>query len=351
MSLPFLKQYLNVVNHWIPSASQGSSIGIDIGVNECRFIEIIKLNQSFEVLGWACESMAEEDIGSVFKKILAKAKYPSKSPYVAVYGKGTLIRYISLPRMSLFDLKKSFIIEAERYFPFPSDQIYTDCFILDPKEKTKQMLALVAAAKKDLIEERIKLLSGLGLQPFFVGINPIALANAFHVLGESQEENKDSSVALLDIGETVTSLIIFKNRLPWFTRDIFLGQQDILKKISHEQKISLPEAERLATSAEKTENWLALCETEIMQIVQEVRLSFDYFTTEKNQEINRLLLTGVAAKIRGLSELLEKNLEIKVSLWDPLIQLKKTSESLASLTEKDSLKMGVALGLALYQYD
>lgn len=325
--MSFLNKYFNIVNRLIPASRQGSSIGIDIGINECRLVEITKSNQTFELIGWAVEPVNQGDSRSALSAILRQAKFPSREVYTAVYGKGTLMRYISFPRMSFDDLKKSFIIEAERYFPFPSDQIYTDCFILDSQEKGKQMSVMVAAARKELIEERMKLLTDAGVQPDFIGINSIALANAFHILGEDGEESKEPVLALLDIGDSVSNLTILKNKLPWFTRDIFTSAADKAAEIS------------------------TLGETEIMQIIQEVRLSFDYFSTEKNQEVSRLLVTGTAAALNDLVNALEKNLELKVSVWDPLKHLKKSAEISSSLKKEDSLKLGVALGLALYQYD
>ncbi len=337
----FLKKYFNMVNRLMPVGSQqGSSIGIDIGGNECRLVEIVKSGQSFELVGWAIEPIHQGDIRAALSKILRQAKFPSKEACTAVYGKGTLMRYISFPRMAFDDLKKSFIIEAERYFPFPSDQIYTDCFILDPGDKGKQMSVMVAAAKKELIDERIKLLTEAGVQPDFIGINAIALANAFHVFADNEEWSKEPVLALLDIGDSVSNLMILKNKLPLFMRDIFVGSQDMIKKINQS---NVPDADKAGA--------MALGEAEIMQIIQEVRLSFDYFSTEKNQEVSQILVTGAAAALNGLMNILEKNLELKASMWDPLKHLKKSAELSSSLKKEDSFKLGVALGLALYQYD
>ena len=43
------------------------------------------------------------------------------------------------------------------------------------------MAVMAAAAKKDIIDQRVKLFSDIGLQVNFIGMNPIALANAIHV--------------------------------------------------------------------------------------------------------------------------------------------------------------------------
>ena len=114
--------------------------------------------------------------------------------------------------MSLADLRNSFNIEADKYFPFARDQIYIDCYILDPLGKSKDMAVMAAAAKKELIDKRIKLLTDLGLQVDFIGINPVALANVINVLGYGDKEEKNTGIALLDMGDSVSNLIILVNR-------------------------------------------------------------------------------------------------------------------------------------------
>ncbi|MDO8581112.1 MAG: type IV pilus assembly protein PilM, partial [Candidatus Omnitrophota bacterium] len=275
-----------------------------------------------------------------------------KSPFTAVSGKGTLIRYIEMPEMSLPELRDAFAIEADKYFPFAQDQIYTDCYILESDPKRKKMQVMVAAAKKELIDERVKLLTELGSQVEFIGINPIALANALNVLGFGEKEKENKVIALLDLGDAVSNVTIFVNRLPRFTRDIYVGGRDFSKRISNALGLSLDEAEALKKNpGEKKEQMLNACESSIGNMVQELRLSFDYFENEKNSDITHLLLTGGGCMLEGLSEHLEKTLEIKTSCWNLVDLLRVAPHINVNDLNQKSFKLGVALGLALYQYD
>ena len=85
--------------------------------------------------------------------------------------------------MPLEDLRKSYIFELDKYFPFDPKSIYTDCSILDPEGKDKKMLVLLAAVKKEMVDERLKLFKEAGLELNRVTINSIAIANAFNRLG------------------------------------------------------------------------------------------------------------------------------------------------------------------------
>ena len=346
----FRDRYFGLIRQWIPSQAEGSSVGLDIGAGDCKFVQIQKSGDSFQLLNWGIEPLVQEDTEATFKKVLERLNPPYKSICTSVFGKGTLIRYIEMPRMSPEELRKSFAIEADKYFPFAQDQIYTDCFILDPQSKDRQMSVMAAAAKKELIYGRLKLLNKLGIQTDFIGINPVALANGLHVLGAREEQCP--VVALFDMGESVSNLTILVDQLPRFTRDIFIGGRDFTKRIGNALGLSFPEAENLKKEpAQRSEDVLNACESAIMNMIQELRLSFDYFTTERNREINKLLLTGGASMLEGVAEIFKKTLDIQTGIWDPVDSLKIPPELSVETMGKKSLKLGVAVGLALYPYD
>lgn len=348
---PILQTYFATIKQFLPDQKQEFAVGLDVGSGYCKLVEIAKTDKSYKLLNWAIEPVNNGDTNAAIKKILTTVELP-KIVYTSVFGKGTLIRYIDMPRMPLDELKNSFSIEADKYFPFAQDQIYTDCYILDPQGKTKQMPVLAAAAKKDLVDQRVKLLTDLGIQVNFLGLNPIALANVIHVLGISNDIKSDGAVALLDMGETVSNLIILVNRLPRFTRDIFIGGRDFTKRISNTLGVSVQEAEKLKVQpGARLPEVLNACEASVMNLVQEIRLSFDYFVTEKNVEITQLLLTGGASRLEGISTVFEKNLELKISPWNPLSPLEIAPEVAREDLHIKSFKLGVALGLALYKYD
>lgn len=346
-----LESYFSLIRRFIPAKPDGTAAGLDIGAGDCKLVQIEKKGNSFELVSWTIEPVDGGDVRLAVQKILDRLEIPCSCAYTSVFGKGTLIRYIDMPRMPLEDLRNSFAIEADKYFPFAQDQIYTDCYILDPQGKQKTMAVMAAAAKKEMVDQRIKLLNSVGLQTDFVGINPIALANGLHVLGWGQAEEDSKIVALLDMGESVSNLTILIDKLPRFTRDIFIGGRDCTHRISNALGIGFEEAEKLKKQpGEKSQEVISACETTIMNIVHELRLSFDYFITERNLEINKLLLTGGASSLEGVAGILEKALDVPVGIWDPTASLKISSRLPAEDLKKNSLKLGVAVGLALYHY-
>jgi len=362
-----VQTYFNTIKRFLPAEQSTSAVGLDISTGECKLIELKKTKNTYELINWIIEPIHNGDIKATIQKIISQLATPPSVLYTSVFGKGTLIRYIDMPKMSLNDLKSSFSIEADKYFPFAQNQIYTDCCILDANENEKKMSVMAAATKKELIDRRTKLLDDLGMPIEFIGLNPIALANVLNVLGvedggdentdgkegkESKTEAKSSVIALFDMGESVSSLTILVNKLPRFTRDIFIGGRDLTKSISNAFGVSFKDAEDLKKSpGTKLKEVHSACEAIIMNMIQELRLSMDYFATEKNKEIGKLLLSGGTSMFEGIVESFEKNLEVKTNKWNPFSALKMAPNVPTENLDTNSLKLGVALGLALYQYD
>ncbi|MBZ0166644.1 MAG: pilus assembly protein PilM, partial [Candidatus Omnitrophica bacterium] len=147
-----LKSYFGLIKHFIPTKEVGSAVGIDVGVSSCKMVELTREGELFKVLHWAIQPVANGDSEAAVRSLLSQVKNPIGNIFTSVYGKGTLIRFIEMPRMNLEDLKYSFAIEADKYFPFSQDQIFTDCYILDPHGKSKKMRIMAAAAKKEMVE-------------------------------------------------------------------------------------------------------------------------------------------------------------------------------------------------------
>ncbi len=351
---PVIENYFKFIRRMIPQRIPGTAVGLDIGTRECRMVEIALKGNSYEVINWSIKPVNGE-LASVIKEVLAQAHNPVKNLYASVFGKGTLIRYLPMPRMSRQDLKNSFAIEADKYFPFPADQIYTDCCILE-ENQGNTMSVMAVAARRDLIDEYLKLFSDLGLQLNAIGVNAVSLANVVNVLGWSQnEQSSDTSdkfgIALLDVEENVSNLTVYSQNKPRLTRDIFLGSADLTKKISNTLGMSVKDAEKLKEDPkERLEEVLTVCEGTIRNFVQELRLSFDYFSTEHHYGVQEMFLTVNGPFFKRIAEELSKELEMKVTTWNPLSAMLIPPHLNAEELNKNAHKLGVAVGSALYHY-
>jgi type IV pilus assembly protein PilM len=265
----------------------------------------------------------------------------------SVSGKGSLIRYLDMPRMPLEDLRKSFVYDLDKYLPFDPQSIHTDCAVLDPEGKDKKMLVLLAAVKKEMVDDRLKLFKEAGLELSRLSLNSIAMANAFKTMGPAAVTSVNAK-AVLDIGYSISSLMILKDASPRFARDIFVGSQDLTKQIANTLGIDLVEAEKIKCDpADKIEQVIDACDTPINNLITEIRLSMDYFMTEKNVQVDELFLIGGGSLLKGIDGVFEKNLGVRVKNWDPLANARLNASEGADQMRSYAAQFGVALGLGL----
>jgi len=348
----YIVRYFNFIKKFIPSQPEATIVGLDIAQHECRLIELKRKAKDYAIARCAHEPIQGQNPVEAIKNALINVDTAHAQIHTSVQGKGTLVRYITMPRMSVDELRNSFSLESDKYFPFATDQIYTDCHILEPEGKSKQMEVLAAASTKDLIDGRIKLLNDAGVQADSITLNSIALANIINTLDAKRELQGETVQAIVNIGDAVSSVTIMVGALPKFSRDIFIGGKDIKKRISNALGVSEDEAAELCSMpGDKEKEIAAACESIYQNITQEIRLSFDYFSTEKNKEVAKVLLAGEIANNSGIKKILEDSLEIEVLIWNPAEQFACADATVQEEIKSNAQKYSIALGLALLQYD
>ncbi len=363
MVISFIDLYFKLIKRLFPLHSQSSFVGLEIGTSSCLAVELSVKNGGFELSRWSIEPLPESDDRSILTAlgkiaVLLGLQDGARSVVASVNGKGTLVRYVDMPRMSTADLRQAFAIESDKYFPFPKDTVYTDCHILDTLDNNRKMSVLVAAVKKDLVDGRMKLFKDAGMELTAVTLGSVALANAFAVFppegfasGAGAREFK--ACAVVDIGETGTNLTIIFAGLPRFNRDIFIGTQEIYKRVSNLLGVSLSEAHALLRPGTALNDAARKGVDAVMvNLIAEIRLSFEYFVTEKNIAVSRIFLSGDGALIAGVEQAFNDGIDIPAAVWNPFEKMIVASTAgTKEMLKENGPRLMTALGLALNEYD
>lgn len=354
----FVEAYFEFVKRLL-LACQGSAgvIGLDIGPLACRVVELQRKKGGFELVRWIVDPIEGVDEKASLMRVLEKIgpSVRTKTLIVSLSGKGTLIRHVDIPRMSSAELRKAFPLEADKYFPFPKETVYTDCFILDPQGKEKKMSVMVAAVKKDIVEGRLKLLKECGVDPLSLTIVSVATANTFAAFPPATCAPQDlagKAVAIVDIGETLTSLMIIADGIPRFTRDIFMGMGDVVRRVANTAGLPLPQARALcvlgAPAGHETEVQKSV-EAVLTNLAAEIRLSFDYFATERKMPVGRICLIGDGVYAPHVETVFAGHFDIPFVVWNPA-EAFPTAENREEFI-KEGRRMITAIGLAVGEYD
>src|SRR5690606_10990945 len=88
----------------------------------------------------------------------------------AVGGRDVIVKKIRMERLPAAEAREVIAWEAEQYVPFDMENVQLDFQILDPDAGGAQMNVLLVAAKKELVEQRLRLLSEAGLSASIVDV-------------------------------------------------------------------------------------------------------------------------------------------------------------------------------------
>ncbi len=327
------------------SSRERFSLGLDIGTSTIKVVKLKFLKDTVELARFDLEPI-QADLLPLLKRI-ALPQAVNKS----VSGASTVIRYIDFPRMNEDELTQALKFEVQKYIPFPINEVNLASYILKEDLSENKMLVLVAAAKKEVVSQRIKLIQEAGLKINIVDIDSLALVNAFkfNYAQESEDNVKNKAIAFLNIGASMSNLNLLENRLPVLSRDIFIAGNNLTQKIADVLEVDFKSAEelKLNTDKEKNDKVITAVESVLSDLAKEVRVSFDYYESRNASSVIKIFLSGGGSKFPGLKDILANLLGIEVEYWDPLKQI-----NIANTIDSEKVKaiagqLAVAVGLAL----
>lgn len=322
-----------------------SNIGLDIGTSAVKLVELKFIKDIVELARFGVWPV-QEDLVSLLKKL----DLP-KSINISVSGVSTVIRYVDFPRMDESQLKQALKFEAQKYIPFPVNEVNLDSHILREDLTDNKIFVLIAAVKKEFINQRLKLIQDAGFKANIIDIDSLALVNAFKFNSAQGSDDliKKNGIALLNVGASMSNLDILESGFPVLSRDIFIAGNNFNQKIQDSFAIDSKAAEELKWHADKEElnKVITLFDSVLADLAKELRISFDFYESQSSSSVRKIFLSGGSAKFPGFNAMLSNLLGIEVEYWDPLKQLGIVDSIDSEKIKAQAMQLAVAVGLAL----
>ena len=322
-------------------------IGLDLGSSRIKAVKLRKVDESLILDNFEVQ-LNTGDPKEIINSLITKFNIAKKKVNISVSGPRVILRYLTLTKMSEEELKSSVRFEAAKHIPFPIDQLDIDSNIMRELDSSR-MLVLVAAAKKDFVESKIKLIEDAGLSIDVIDVDSLAFINMFNYLNAKNKiAEAIKTFALVNLGASMTSLSIIEGGIPTFNREILLGGNDFTRKISDHLNINLKEAEDLKCNpANRLAEVKDASELTLTKLVSEIRSSFDYYESQNNLSVEKIVFSGGASMLEGLKNYFSEILSIGVLDCDLTAAFLPGPNLDLTLLKKQSSMLGVALGLAL----
>ncbi|MBI4983000.1 MAG: type IV pilus assembly protein PilM [Candidatus Omnitrophica bacterium] len=322
-------------------------LGLDIGTTAIKAVKLKFVGNVPELSSFLVEPF-ETEAAQAIKKIKDAFNQVDALNF-SLQGPSTIIRYINFPLMSAEELKKALKFEAQKHIPFSLQEINLDGCILKDDLPDNKMLVLLAAAKKELVEQRLKLINDAGLKPGALDLDSLAVVNAFCYNYPVKEDPERKAIALLNIGSSFSNLNILEGDLPRFSRDIHIASNNFNHRIMEMFGVDFKSAESLKVDMpqEKSEKIVAALDSVMANLATELRISFDYYESQTSSAVNKIFITGGGSNLPGLKDALANLLGIEVENWDPFNKISIPASIDAEYLKKHKSELAVAVGLAL----
>ncbi|MGC9046638.1 MAG: type IV pilus assembly protein PilM [Minisyncoccia bacterium] len=348
--------------------SSGRIIGLDIGTSSIKAVELTRIKGKLILTNYGILNtkqylvlpnaaiqtpslkIVDKNLISLLKILLKETKFKAKNVVVSLPVFTSFSAPILMPLMSIEETVKAIPYQAKKFVPMPLDQVMIDWIKIGETEDARgnrfQHILLIATPKS-LVNFYRNVLKQVNLNLFSLEVENIAAVRAV-------SSSNDQPTLIIDIGAEVTSLSIESNGIIEYATEADYGGAFLTKAVSKSLDINPYRAEEL-----KIRNGLygqggeSILSNSIMPfldiIIQEAFRVMNIYSKTYGKDVTKVILIGGGAKLLGINEYFNKQLNLPV--YDPLIFKKVKYPSILEPLIKDLDKeLAIAVGLVLKYY-
>jgi len=278
---------------------------------------------------------------------LQQAGVTTNDVVTAVGGRDVIIKKIQIERVKEAQARELMRWEAEQHVPFDMESVELDFQILDPDGTDPEMSVLLVAAKRELVEAKVRVLGDAGLHAVAVDVDAFALHNAFEL---NHPDAMSGTVALVNIGHEVTNVNIVEEGVPILTRDLPTGTRRMREDLQRERGLGSEEATALLQGFDRSEHLDAVLETRGEEIAVGVERAAAFLASSSRLGggVSSVFVCGGGSRVPGLIDVLADRLRLPVVAANPLANLVIRDGAFESLvTDEVAPLLMLPLGLAL----
>jgi len=342
-------------------------VGVDISSVGVKLIELSRDKAGLKLEAMAMTSIPRDAIventiidssavTAAIREAVNIARPTGREAAFSVSGNAAIIKMITLPTMSEFDLESEIEFEANEYIPYNIDEVFLDFQILGPvPNDPERMEVVLVACKREVIEDYQLVLKEAGLEAACVDCSVFCLENAAELMqGQiwDADSTEETVYALVNIGASLISINILSNGRSLFVRDQFFGGQNLTEEIQSVHGLSYEAAEEM-----KIRDFSRVDAGAVASFYEglgsELARSLDFYVANHaGRPVQKMYISGGSALIPGIDREMSERLGIETSILNPfsVIDVPDQKFDTAYLQAVGPMMM-VPVGLALRSFD
>ncbi len=342
-------------------------IGIDISSTAVKLVELMGTKAKPELNRYAIEPLPRdavadgnianlEAVGAALERALRKLGSRTKNAAVALPTSMVITKRLTLPATERDeDLELAVEGEANQYIPFALDEVNLDYCVIGPvANDDTQIEVMIAAARREKVEDRVAALESAGLKPTVMDVEAMAVMAAYELMAEALPgKGIDQNIGVLDVGANATRFYVFRNDQQIFMRESPFGGNQLTQEIQRAYNMTGEEAE----AAKRSGNLPANYDNDVLRpyvdtLAIEAARALQFFLTSSAQgQLDSMLLGGGCASIPGLTDAVSRRTNVVASVANPFSEMRLSPGVKSRQLAADAPALLVACGLAMRRFD
>jgi type IV pilus assembly protein PilM len=344
-----------------------SMLGLDISSSSVKLVELGQSATGEYVLerfasepfekGWIADGQIEkfDEVADAVRRVVQKSGTRTKHVAMAMPQSAVITKKIVLPAgLREEDLELQVESEANQYIPFSLDEVSLDfCVIGASPTSAGDVDVLIAASRKDRVQDRQGLAEAAGLKPVVLDIESHASRLAMgRIVQALPNAGKEALVALFEIGAETTSLKVLRDDELLYDRDQAFGGGQLTTLISRTYGFSFEEAEQKKLSGDLPEDYEnAILQPFVDSLSQEIGRALQYFfTSTPHHKVHYVMLAGGTATLAGLKERVTELTGFASMVVNPFDNMKLGAGVREAKVRREAPSYLTACGLAMRRF-
>jgi len=342
--------------------------GLDISSSSVKMLELVDAGKSgYRVERYAIEPLARdsvvdgninnlEAVGEAVKRAYQRLGTRTKHVAMAVPS-GAVISKTIIVSAALREEELEIQVESEanQYIPFALEEVNLDFQVIGPSPTNPdEQEVLIAATRKEKVEDRIAVAHLGGLKPLVMDVESFAQQTALSLVVQGLPGGgKDQNVAVVDVGANVMQVTVLRNGQSIYTREQAFGGNQLTQDIVSRYGMTPEEAENAKRSGGLPDDFEAEVMKPFMEnLSMEVQRALQFFfTSTQYHAVDHILLAGGSAVIPGLDEVVNTRTQVPTSVANPFSLMQASPRIQLKRLMVDAPSLIVACGLAMRRFD
>jgi type IV pilus assembly protein PilM len=338
-------------------------LAIDLSSCSVKLLELSKDQQGYRIESYGAEglppgAMQEQEIkdveavGLAVQRLLKRTRSKAKYGAVAVAGSAVITKVIQMnAALSEVELANQIQVEADRYIPYPLQEVNIDFQVIGPNANNPDLNdVLLAASRSENVDARVEVLAYAGLTAKVVDIEAYAIERALELIADQlPNKGKNQTIAVVDIGSTITTLSVLHNNSTVYTREQIFGGKQLTEEIQRRYGLSFEEAGIAKRQGGLPDDYVS----EVLipfrdSLVQQIGRSLQFFFSSTDYiKVDHIVLAGGTSVIPGLVTVVEEKLGIPALVANPFSRMSLSPKVSVPAINADAPSLLICCGLAL----